>query len=292
MGGSLGLALRAGGPSRCAASTPTPRRCASRGPSGRSPTPPPRSRRRPTAPPPSCWPRPSRQIAALARRALAAGGADCLVTDLGSAKGAVVAGLTAGGARALHRRPPGLRGRAHRGGVRARVAVPRRHLVPDAGGGGAAGPVRAPPRPRRVGRRPTGGDRPRRARPPDGARVAPAARAGRRAGEPGGGDRTRWPRGPALGRAVVRGPDPGGGVEPAAVGRHPDRQPGGGARRAARLPRPPGRGGGCDRARATATGCCASSSTRRRPAPACGPRPTTAPRSRCAWWWRCRTGRA
>jgi prephenate dehydrogenase len=34
------------------------------------------------------------QIAGLARRAIAAGGPDCLVTDLGSAKGAVVAGLS------------------------------------------------------------------------------------------------------------------------------------------------------------------------------------------------------
>ena len=36
------------------------------------------------------------QIAALARRALAAGGPGCLVTDIGSSKGAVVAALTAG----------------------------------------------------------------------------------------------------------------------------------------------------------------------------------------------------
>ena len=35
------------------------------------------------------------EIVALARRAVAAGGPDCLVTDLGSAKGAVMAGLSA-----------------------------------------------------------------------------------------------------------------------------------------------------------------------------------------------------
>ena len=41
-------------------------------------------------------------------------------------------GADAGRPRALHRRPPGLRRRAHRGGVRPPGALPRRHLVPDA----------------------------------------------------------------------------------------------------------------------------------------------------------------
>ena len=100
------------------------------------------------------------------------------------------------------------------------------------GGRGAAGPVRAAftAWSRRSAPGPSAID-PRRPRPPDGARVAPAPRAGRGAGQPGGGDRARGARGAALGRAVVRRPDPRGRVEPAAVGRHPARQPRGGARR-------------------------------------------------------------
>ena len=68
---------------------------------------------------------------------------------------------------------------------------------------------------------------------------------------------------------VVRRPHPGRGLEPAALGRHPARQPRGGARGAARLRRPPRRRRGGAASAATATGCSASSA--RPPAPRAPP---------------------
>ena len=99
--------------------------------------------------------------------------------------------------------------------------------------------------------------------------------AGGGARQPGRRHRARGPRGPALGRPVVRRPDPRRRLEPAAVGRHPPRQPRRGARRArARFASTPRRGRGGPARAATATGCCASSATQPSPAPACA-RPRT-----------------
>ena len=165
-----------------------------------------------------------------------ASGPTCVVTDLGSAKSGRHGGARPGGARAVHRRPPGVRRRADRRGLRPRGALPGRHLVPHA---------RAP----RPGRSSSAAStawsrRSARGRWRSTPRVhdrlmalvshLPHVLAGA-LDQPGRGHGARGARGPALGRAVVQRPDARRGVEPAAVGRHPAGQPRGGARGAARL---------------------------------------------------------
>ena len=104
-----------------------------------------------------------------------------VVTDVGSTKRELV------GRRrrpSLHRRPPAGGRRDRRRRARARRPVRRRHLVPDADpahrGRALRAPVPAARRPRRAPRR----DRRRDARPADGVRVAPPARARQRARRP------------------------------------------------------------------------------------------------------------
>ena len=111
--------------------------------------------------------------------------------------------LDARRARALHRRPPGLRRRAERRGLRPRGPVratppgssPRRPRRGPSSFGRLHGLVAA------VGARPVAIDAAR-ARPPDGARVAPAPRAGRGADQPGRGAR------PPSGREALRSAGP------------------------------------------------------------------------------------
>ena len=169
---------------RSAATTPTPRVRARALALGAIDTQAqPTSPRRSTAP---TWCSSPRRVGALrrdrARRARGAG-PDCVVSDVGSTKRALARPPRR---RALRRRPSAGRRRDRRRRARPRGPVRRRHLVSDARRPGTAGrPVRAPaPAARRASAR-----SPRRStptpRPPDGVRLASAARArqpARRAG--------------------------------------------------------------------------------------------------------------
>ena len=144
----------------------------------RSTRPAPTSRGRSTAPTSRSSPRPSTRCRRSSRDVLAAAPAGCVVTDVGSTKRALV---EAARGRALRRRPSAGRRRGRRRRARARRPVRRRHLVPDAAPTTSGVLLerlhRFAHRARRASRRSSTG----RPRPPDGRRLAPAARARQRA---------------------------------------------------------------------------------------------------------------
>ena len=183
IGGSIGLAARERARRRGAGLRPRARRAARRRwratcSTSRAPRPPRRSR----APRRRSSPRPSARCPPRCARRWRTPGPDCVVTDVGSAKRAVTSAVAR---PALHRRPPARGRRDGRRRARARRALRRRDLVPDAGQRDDRDPLRAPAPAARRARGAPAGARRRHPRPADGGGLPPAARAGQRARRPG-----------------------------------------------------------------------------------------------------------
>ncbi len=160
----------------------------------------------------------------LVAEALAASGPEAVVSDVGSTKVGLieeVAGLEQA-PRFIGGHPAGRsrdRGRAQL----ARRPVRRRPLVPDSDGVRGGRPVRSPAQPARRPRRAATGARSRRARPDDGHRQPPAARARQRARRPRGAD-PGGRRAPARARPQLPRLDAGRRRQPRDLGRDLRRQ--------------------------------------------------------------------
>ena len=144
------------------------------------------------------------------------------VSDVGSTKsGALRVGRRA---RAVHRRPSGLRLGGARPRARERRALRGRDVVPHAGRRDRAGALQAPARLRRLARGDSGGDRPGCARPAHGGDEPPAARAREPHPQPrglGAGERARAARNS---RRLAPGHDARRRGESADLDRHLPRQ--------------------------------------------------------------------